>query len=366
MALNDQLINETSEFDLEGPTKPVRVLRIPSILPLRRRVDIASKALRDWQPDWVSIVIIVYNYNPKGIMIRELLLLPGLLADYPLHVQLHELWIGGSKHTWSFKDFLVGAVQRAILLMLLRRLSPAVLHTHIPYYQKLLRQGGITAGLFPLSIGNIPVSDRTAQHWLFPVIHQNGGPDLSVHRADWWLIGMFGGVAGDWPDADATRTLTFIAEIAARARRQVIIASIGRAGDHGQGRIERWRDQFPQIKFIVLGPKPENEVSQFFNSIDFGLTSYPVVVLGKSGSAAAMLEHGLPIIVSWGDIEPDVPPILGRLADLVWKDDDRLESRMLNPPPRIRNYDGPKNVVDHLLAELEQVPLDARLIHSGH
>ena len=37
-------------------------------------------------------------------------------------------------------------------------------------------------------------------------------------------------------------------------------------------------------------------------SADFGISSTPVHLLDKSGSAAAMLEHGLPIIVN------NVPP----------------------------------------------------------
>jgi hypothetical protein len=110
------------------------------------------------------------------------------------------------------------------------------------------------------------------------------------------------------------------------------------------------------MTFILLGPHSETKVSEFFNTIDFGLSSYPIFVIGKSGSAAAMLDHGVPIIVSWGDIYPGVPSILGPSGDLVWKDDDGLENRMLHPPQRVRNYDGPRKVVDQLLAELEQAP----------
>jgi hypothetical protein len=299
------------------------------------------------------MVMIVYGFNVKGILISELLWLPRLLAPYPLHIQLHELWIGESV-TWSLKHAVIGALQRESLLALLRRLSPEVLHTHVPNYQERLRRRGIAAGLLPLGFGNIPVSDRSGEHWLFPAIRQGGGPDLAVDRGGWWLIGMFGGIAPDWPDEEAARTLTLIGDIAVRAGRQVAIALIGRAGDHDHSCIGRWRHRFPQMKLVVLGPRTEAEISEFFNTIDFGLSSYPIFLLGKSGSAAAMLEHGVPLIVSWGDVTPEVSPIPGPLGDLVWKDDAKLEARMLHPPQRVRQYDGPERVVDQLLAELEQ------------
>lgn len=355
VALNDRLIQEFSEFALDGPTARIRVVRIPSRLPLSERVARARTALESWKPDWVSMAMVVYSFNPKGVLIPELIWLPNLLAPYALHVQLHELWIGESINS-SLKDVVIGTLQRRTLITLLRRLSPEVLHTHIPYYQRALRRHGIAAGLLPLGVGNIPILDRSGEQWLFPAIRQGGGPDLAVGREAFWLIGMFGGIIRDWPSDDATRTLTLIRDIAARAGRQVVIASIGHIGAHGRDVIERWRHQFPQMSFIVLGPHSESEVSEFFNTIDFGLSSYPIFVLGKSGSAAAMLDHGVPIIVSWGDIDPGAPPILGPLGDLVWRDDDRLESRMLRPPQRIRNYDGPQKVVDQLLAELEQIP----------
>jgi hypothetical protein len=44
-------------------------------------------------------------------------------------------------------------------------------------------------------------------------------------------------------------------------------------------------------------------VSAFFQSIDFGIALTPWKLIGKSASSAAMLEHGVPVIVSRDDVE---------------------------------------------------------------
>ena len=41
----------------------------------------------------------------------------------------------------------------------------------------------------------------------------------------------------------------------------------------------------------------------YLQALDFGLTSYPYALIGKSSSVIAMLEHGLPVIVDWGDLQ---------------------------------------------------------------
>jgi hypothetical protein len=45
--------------------------------------------------------------------------------------------------------------------------------------------------------------------------------------------------------------------------------------------------------FIKLGELNEQEASFYFSALDYGLTSYPIELMGKSGAVAAMREHGL-------------------------------------------------------------------------
>lgn len=326
----------------------MEVLRLPFGLTTRERFARAETALARWQPDWVSLQMVAYGFNNRGLLFKEVQWMPRLLAPYWRHVMLHELWIG--EHDWSsWKDVAVGTLQRWAMLRLLDRLAPAVIQTSTPAFQEILRHRGVDAGLLPL-FGNIPVSDRSAEPWLLEALRREGAAGSAAERETCWIFGIFGGIAGIWA-ADAI--LTRIADIAARARRHVIVASVGRTAPYTVSMVENWRRRFPQISFAMLGPRPADEVSEFLNSVDFCLTSYPLQLLGKSGAAAAALEHGVPVITSWGygvgdGAAPAAP------ESLVWKNDAALEARLLNPPPRKKIYDAPEQRALQLVRDLSR------------
>ena len=101
------------------------------------------------------------------------------------------------------------------------------------------------------------------------------------------------------------------------------MVSIGRLGP-GEA---LWRDMQSRygqrFGFARLGERPREEVSVFLQSIDFGLATTPWQLIGKSASTAAMLDHGLPVIVARDDVDvgtkgsPAHDPLLRRIgADL--------------------------------------------------
>ena len=45
--------------------------------------------------------------------------------------------------------------------------------------------------------------------------------------------------------------------------------------------------------FTLFGELDEDEISQYLLALDYGLTSTPWDLVGKSGTIAAMVEHGL-------------------------------------------------------------------------
>jgi len=66
-------------------------------------------------------------------------------------------------------------------------------------------------------------------------------------------------------------------------------------------------------------------VSQLLHAADFGIAAHPWALIGKSGAATAMLEHGLPVLVprdDWtlrgglADRGPAADPLLQRLSGL--------------------------------------------------
>ena len=78
---------------------------------------------------------------------------------------------------------------------------------------------------------------------------------------------------------------------------------MGRNGPHvAQFRThlsERFGDQ---IALYELGALPSEMISQVFSMLDFGLATSPIGLVGKSGSAIAMLEHGIPLLVTRTDV----------------------------------------------------------------
>jgi hypothetical protein len=84
------------------------------------------------------------------------------------------------------------------------------------------------------------------------------------------------------------------------------------------------------IVFGKLGEQSAADISQLLQNADFGIATSPWQLIGKSGSAAAMLDHGLPVIVNRDDwhLRSEIAkmdaqdPLLHRL-------DDSLEDQLV-------------------------------------
>ena len=57
------------------------------------------------------------------------------------------------------------------------------------------------------------------------------------------------------------------------------------------------------LEAIALGEQPSEVISQFLQYADFAINTGTPLHLGKSSTFAAMLEHGLPIVVADGICE---------------------------------------------------------------
>ena len=127
------------------------------------------------------------------------------------------------------------------------------------------------------------------------------------------LFGFFGGVAPDW---EAGPLLSGIADAMRGLGRRGVVLSAGSAGAMEE-RMRAWRADHSELGFLALGVQPAARVSAYLQALDFGLTSYPYALVEKSSSVIAMLEHGLPVILAWGDLRPDLPAIDPELSPLV-------------------------------------------------
>jgi hypothetical protein len=110
----------------------------------------------------------------------------------------------------------------------------------------------------------------------------------------------------------------------------------GRAGEAGEiiwdEMTSLYRDK---ITLIQLGEQPVEIISALLQHADFGVATSPWHLVGKSGTVAAMLDHGLPVVVTRNDFQPFVgreqPPTLD---PLVHRCDEFLEVNLAAGLPR--------------------------------
>jgi hypothetical protein len=330
----------------ESPHPSVQLVRLPARMSLRKRAARAESLLARWEPDWVSLQFVSYAFNRKGLPVTELYWLPRLLHGRKLHIMLHELWVGLGVMR-SPKNIVLGTLQRWVLMLLLTRLRPLVLHTSNDYYRAILARYGREASVLPL-FSNIPVSAELADHWLADAVIRNGGPDIA-RRDRFWLLGIFGSIPAGWPSDHFFGRLSSLARA---CDRRAVVISAGAAGPASASMLEGWRVKHPDLEFVAIGPRPAPEISQFLNSIDFGITPHPIYLLGKSGSVAAMLEHGVPLIATWGDIAPAAASVSSEFEPLIWRDDDALADRLRSTARRHRRPDWSSLVAKTLLSSL--------------
>jgi hypothetical protein len=328
----------------ESSQSSVRLIRLPARMPLRKRATRAASLLADWAPDWVSLQFVSYAFNRKGLPLSELYWLPRLLRGRKLHVMLHELWVGLGVMR-SPKNIIVGTLQRWVLMMLLDRLRPVVLHTSNNYYRAELARYGVEATVLTL-FSNIPVTAESADEWLADAVICNDGPDIA-RRDRIWLLGLFGSIPAGWPSEHLFGRLGALARA---SDRHAVVISAGEAGSASCSLLAAWRAKHPNIDFAAIGPRSALEISQFLNSIDFGITPHPIYLLGKSGSAAAILEHGVPLIATWGEIAPAVPSVSPEFESLIWRDDETLAERLRSTVRHHRRPDWSSQVAKMLLS----------------
>jgi hypothetical protein len=254
------------------------------------RLAAARLALADFAPDEVGLQFAPHAWEPRGMPIRRARDLGQMLHPYPRLLTLHELWeCPVPPCTWQGR--LRGQFQRPILLRLARGFGRDGVIVTNTTYRRLLAKCGVTAKVLPL-FGNVPPQpcDRMQVRAgllaaLDPLADWTGDPDAAL------LAGVFGSLneGVDWPDA--WRRLR---DLGRRHGRRVAVLLLG--GGAGEVDPRAWQAAAPEIAFRAFGRLPGEELSPFLSALDLGLTPYRVPLLGKSGSAAALFEHGTPVL----------------------------------------------------------------------
>ncbi len=273
---------------------PFRTLSLSAALPRAERWTACRAFCHDLQPDWISLQFVSYAFDPRGWVWNLGARLREIDSRAAWQVMFHEIWIG-AKQGAPLKERLLGLAQRASIRHAFNALRPRCAHTSNPVYQELLRRAGITAGILPL-FGNIPLAPPSDDEALPALLASHGlDPHDTAARSKQLWIGLFGSLHPVWPPEPF---FAYLEKARALSGRRPILISAGRLGP-GRGLWERLRrDYGARCTFVELGEQPAHMVSRLFQQLDCGIATTPYQVIGKSGSAAAMAEHGLPVIVN--------------------------------------------------------------------
>lgn len=325
LALNDQHTREATDQTDGG----LREIRLPASLPWDERISAAAAHIKAAAPDWVSWQLVSYGFNPRGLLPSVLARRASELRGRRTHVMLHEIWIGleaGAKP----RARLIGWLQKQTILRFLRALKASVSTTSNAAYQQALAHEGYTTRLLEL-FSNVPIASPAAEgRGLF---HRHL-LTLDLKQA---LIGVtFGTLHAQWTPGAA---IAWFHATARQLGRKPVLVAIGRGGPHAQGILNAF--ERAGITVANVGEQSEATVSQLLREADFGFAPHPWALIGKSGAAAAMLEHGLPVVVprdDWTLRSGPTPsmtshPRLARLAHLSPESTAYFLSTRQPPPP---------------------------------
>jgi hypothetical protein len=236
----------------------------------------ARQAVEAFRADVVTLQWVPYAFHARGVPWGIQKGLERVARGRMAHVMCHEIWIGAEMGA-TLRHRLEGAAQRSVMRRIFRALRPRSVHTSNSAYSGVLKEAGIEAEVLPL-FGSIPITGA----------HIEREPGVA-------RFGMFGELHPVWPPEPLLGRLRALGK-------RIEIAHIGRIGNG-----ERLWREFEQryggeIAFKLHGEQPAARVAQFFAEVDFGIATTPLALIGKSATATAMLEHGLPVIVNRDDV----------------------------------------------------------------
>jgi glycosyltransferase involved in cell wall biosynthesis len=278
ISINDKYITKTESGIQYAEDQKINVLRIASMLTSSERFSAAQKFIEAFSPEWISIQFVPYAFHPKGLPFGLVGYLRSLSNGRKIHFMFHELWVGLYGEV-SFKNKIVGKLQKLIIRNLLSSLRPNFVTTTIPIYkQNLLNERKEILPLF----SNIPV---IVDFETF----QKSTNDITVTAIH---FGSFSGNLKEFRDQ-----LIHLKSISEISKRKLNLVVMGEGGPFKLQALNIAYELLGREQVSDLGKLSFEDVSKNMLKADIGISRADYVMFGKSGSTIAMLEHGLPVIL---------------------------------------------------------------------
>jgi hypothetical protein len=273
IAIMDKDVQETIKETQDCEHINIPVLRLPFKKGFVLNCQEAKHWLDIFNPEWISLQYVPFSFHHKGLPFGLDVAINNLVNDRKLHIMFHELWVGIHKRA-SFKLQIWGLVQRVIIRSFIKNVSPFSIHTQAKLYQFQLKKIGTNAFLLPL-FSNIEVTPCKTRIEDF-------------NKLSFVLFGTI------HPGAPVEEFLGGVSKYAFKNNLMVEIIFIGRSGRE----LQKWIEicQSKKIMIKVLGEQSSQKISEVLSNSDFGITTTPLLTAEKSGTVAAMYEHGLYVL----------------------------------------------------------------------
>jgi glycosyltransferase involved in cell wall biosynthesis len=275
VALKDHFVSECEEGLQFQEGVHIPVLRCGKEESVVNLIIKAKEWIEKRDPDWLSLQYGLFSFQDKGLpwLLGRRLKILGKRRKW--QIMFHELWIGVNPKN-KLKTFILSRIQKLIIRDLLSVLQPRLIHTNIPLHK-------IKLEAFHLKVRNLPLFSN-----IKTALVSEQQEDQRVFR-----IGFFSQAALDEPIVQflgslncQAHSLNLQLEVILIGGKEEKMKMIGR-------RIEDLSGYLGRVK--CKGHLPSDELSKALRSCSIGITPVPVEALGKSGSVAAFLGHGVPV-----------------------------------------------------------------------
>lgn len=283
-------------------TEPLIYLRLSDRLSVSKRSAEAMKFIKDFNPDYISVQF-GFDWFGKGWLgLRSLC--RKLSRNRKRHLHLHDIWYGPKPPNSLFEKISL-TFREFQLKQFIAKFRPDSIHTHSLTLQQIMHRKGYKINNIPL-FSNVPVKNKNQSDWIFDLFQRNGLLLTPENRNEYYVFTVFGKFFHVFNPA--TFMAKFVPALNSSGRKGVIIYAGNLQGDAKNIwetiELESGQNIYP----IHAGHLTLDELSDILAFSDYGLSTYPPALLDKSGTVAAFIEHGLPIIEA-NDYNP--PQLIG-------------------------------------------------------
>lgn len=260
-----------------------RSLRISRACSMADRFRYAKEFLDEFDPEWVSLQFVPYSFYYRGFPFFLPTYLKKIIENRKVHIMIHETW-SGRKKGFHPTSVVTSYLQRNLLRRIFTSLKPALIHTHLPEYKQALSSINCEIKCLPL-FSNIKIFNGIKK------------------TNDKLIIGFFSQVEC------SESILQFLSVLGRKSLTdQIPIEVMLIGGNHSKmkhfGEVVEQMTYF-KSKVTYTGFLSANEISEAIQQCSIAVTPVPRHALGKSGSVAAFLEHGIPVAAPVVSVDND-------------------------------------------------------------